>query len=670
MRVAAVICGLMVVLGGSSSLVAQTQIAGKDIAIEFDTQLHSRVVAFQKTALGAMSASESVVVDGKPVSDFAITTKRMEDVHDQLGNGKRLIVEGKAGDLVKTVSVSVYSEFPTAAVFEVSYTNTGSATIEISKWTNNHYDVAGAALWAFQPGTYERRPAWAAPLRVGFHQKNFLGMNGSDYGGGTPFADIWSRETGVAVGDLELVGKEVSLPVERPDAKHASLGIEFAKSQTIAAGQTLSTFKTFAIVHHGDFYAALLTYKQLMQRLGQPESARAADAGFRPMWCAWGYGRRFKLEQIEKTIPEAKRLGFEWVTVDDGWQTKYGDLTLNPKKFPRGDADMKSLVDAIHKQGLKAQLWWSPMSAAPDSELLKEDPELVLKNKDGSPQKISWWNSLYLCPADQDVVAVQRKFVEKIIGEWGFDGLKLDGQYMNGVPACYNPAHHHNKPQDSIEQLPQLFKAIYDEAQKLKPGALVEFCPCGTSYSFFTMPYYNMSVASDPTSSWQVRSKGKALKALLGDGVPYFGDHVELSDNATDFASTVGVGGVVGSQFTLPAVASRATQFDLTPARRKIFEKWVALYKDKMLSEGTYQGTLYDIGFDRPEAHAIKKGDVMYYGFFASQFAGKIELRGLEDREYKVTEYENNKVLGTVHGPTAELQTSFAKHLMLEAEPQ
>jgi len=241
---------------------------------------------------------------------------------------------------------------------------------------------------------------------------------------------------------------------------------------------------------------------------------------------------------------------------------------------------------------------------------------------------------------------------------------------MNAVPACYNPAHHHAKPEDSVEQLPLLFKAIYDEAQKQKPGALLEFCPCGTSYSFYTMPYYNMSVASDPSSSWQVRTKGKTLKALLGDGVPYFGDHVELSDNASDFASTVGVGGVVGSQFTLPAVASRATQFDLVPARRKVFEKWVGLYKEKMLSEGTYEGTLYDIGFDRPEAHAIKKGDSMYYAFYAATFNGKVELRGLADRDYKVTDYENNKVLGTVHGPTAQLETSFAKHLMLEADPQ
>jgi alpha-galactosidase len=661
------------VVGSTALLFGQARVEGKQIAVEFDSRMHSQVIANvdgKATPMGPLSASETVEVGGKTVGDFALTSQKTEDVHDKIGDGKRLVVEGKSGDLVKTVSVAVYDDFPAAAVFEVGYKNAGSSPIEIAKWTNNHYDVAGSSLWSFEPGTYERRPAWVVPLKVGFHQKNYLGMNASDYGGGTPFADVWSREAGLAVGDLELTSKEVSLPVAMPDAKHATLGIEYAKTQKVAPGESVPTFRTFAIVHHGDFFVALTTYKKMMQRLGQPQSARAAEWGFRPMWCAWGYGRRFKVEQIEKTIPEAKRIGFEWVTVDDGWQTKYGDLKLDRKKFPRGDADMKALVDEIHRQGLKAQLWWSPMSASPDSELLKEHPDLELKNKDGSPQKISWWNSLYLCPADPDVAEVQRKFVDKIIGEWGFDGLKLDGQYMNQVPACYNPAHHHAKPTDSIEQLPQLFKAIYDEAQKDKPGALVEFCPCGTSYSFYTMPYYNMSVASDPTSSWQVRTKGKALKALLGDGVPYFGDHVELSDNATDFAATVGVGGVVGSQFTLPAVASRATQFDLTPARRKIFEKWVAIYKDKMLSEGQYEGSLYDIGFDRPEAHAIKKGDTMYYAFFAPTFDGKVELRGLEDREYKVVDYEHKKVLGTVHGPTAKLSANFEKHLMLEADPQ
>ncbi len=215
---------------------------------------------------------------------------------------------------------------------------------------------------------------------------------------------------------------------------------------------------------------------------------------------------------------------------------------FDPKKFPQGDADMKALVDRIHEEGFKAQLWWSPLSAVPDSQLLKEHPDFLLLNEDGSKRKISWWNSFYLCPADREVVEYHKALVRKILGEWGFDGLKLDGQHMNGVPACYNPAHHHKRPEDSVEALPDFFREIYETARSVKPDALVEFCPCGTAYSFFTMPHFNMSVASDPESSFQIRSKGKTLKALMGDNVPYFGDHVELSDGAIDFASTVGRG--------------------------------------------------------------------------------------------------------------------------------
>jgi hypothetical protein len=79
-----------------------------------------------------------------------------------------------------------------------------------------------------------------------------------------------------------------------------------------------------------------------------------------------------------------------------------------------------------------------------------------------------------------------KALVRKILVAWGFDGLKLDGQHMNGVPPCYNPTHHHKRPEDSVEALPDFFHEIYDAAQKAKTGSLVEFCPCGTAYSFFT----------------------------------------------------------------------------------------------------------------------------------------------------------------------------------------
>lgn len=194
--------------------------------------------------------------------------------------------------------------------------------------------------------------------------------------------------------------------------------------------------------------------------------------------------------------------------------------------------------------------------------------------------------------------------------------------------------------------------------------------PCGTAYNFYTLPNLNMSVASDPLNSWQVRSKGKTLKALHGDGVAYFGDHVELSDGRQDFASTVGVGGVVGTQFTWPPGSNRNNRLDLTPEKEPTWQKWITIYNDKRLSQGEYRGELYDIGFDRPEAHAISKAGRMYYAFFAPQFEGKIELRGLEPRSYKVRDYENGKTLGTVRGPKGELDAQFKAHLLLEATPE
>jgi alpha-galactosidase len=57
---------------------------------------------------------------------------------------------------------------------------------------------------------------------------------------------------------------------------------------------------------------------------------------------------------------------------------------------------------------------------------------------------------------------------------------------------------------------------VYDTALEANPNAVVEFCPCGTSYAFHNLPYTNQVPASDPLSSWQVRLKGKSLKALMG----------------------------------------------------------------------------------------------------------------------------------------------------------
>jgi alpha-galactosidase len=561
------------------------------------------------------------------------------------------------------------------AFFDVQYTNTGTSRLTIKSWTNNAYTVnaqvgaSAPAFWSYQGGSYEKRPNWILPLHPNFQQDNYQGMNASDYGGGTPIVDVWRRDVGLAVGHVEVRPKLVSLPVSMPDASHAKIAVRFNKDISLSPGENFHTFRTFVAVHQGDYFRTLANYRGIMVKQGF-QMATAPDDAFGAIWCAWGYGRKVQPQQVYDSLPTAKRLGFRWVTLDDGWQNNVGDWQLDPKKFPNGDADMKALVDRIHQEGFKAQLWWSPLSAVPESQLLHDHPDYELLNRDGSTRKVSWWDSYYLCPADRRVVEYHKALVKKILVDWGFDGLKLDGQDMNGVPACFNPAHHHAQPEDSVEALPDFFKAIYDTAQAVKPGTLVEFCPCGTAFSFFTMPHFNMSVASDPSSSFQVRSKAKTLKALMGDDIPFFGDHVELSDGANDFASTLGVGGVVGTQFVLPSLVTKHGKSDLTPEREKDFEKWLRIYREKMLSRGQYLGQLYDIGFDVPETHVIRKDQTMYYAFFAQHWKGTVELRGLEDRRYSVVDYVTGKSLGIVSGRNAHLPVEFNQHLLVEVAPQ
>jgi alpha-galactosidase len=643
------------------------RVEGKNIRIEFDRSMHSRVVALfdgHEYAIGDFAPSETIQVAGVDSKDFTIEGSK---------SGAEHRIRGTAGPLRKEVVITVDPAFPRVAFFAVTYTNIGTTDLEITGWTNQHYEIAAAgsgqpAFWSYQSGSYEKRPDWVLPLKTGFKQENYMGMNQPDYGGGTPVVDVWRRDVGIAVGHLEMAPKLVSLPVTMPDAAHATVAVEFKHNYVLKPGETLKTFPTFVAVHQGDYFQTLRDYRDKMVAQGVRFNA-APDSAFQPVWCAWGYGRKMTSSQLLGALPVVKKLGFGWVTLDDGWQTAQGDWFLNPKKYPNGDADMRALVDKIHAEGFKAQLWWAPLAADPGTELLRKHPEMLLLNADGSKQKISYWNSFYLCPADPDVVEYHKAIVVKAMRDWGFDGLKLDGQHMNGAPPCYNPAHKHARPEESVEAMPKFFQAIYETAQQVKPDALVEFCPCGTGYNFFTLPFMNMTVASDPESAWQVRLKGKTLKALEGDSMAYFGDHVDMVKD--DIASTVGVGGVIGTNFTWPLGSGGSREGRaLTPAREELFQKWIGIYKAKMLSRGEYLGTLYDIGFDLPETHAIRKDGNLYYAFYAQQWSGKVTLRGLGERSYRVTDYVDGKDLGTVRGPAATLDVKFDKHLLIEAKPE
>lgn len=647
------------------------------VSLQFDDQLRCRIVSLlgrQPVALTAFDASEHLIVNGKPLSRFALQQAEPAKAATPFGAGQALRLVGRSADgLEKRITVTLLDEHPGVALLDVSYVNTSARPVSVDAWVTAAHRLAAAprhagGWWTYSGASHADRRDWVQPVRRGFEQRNFMGMNASDYGGGTPVVDVWRREVGLAVGHLALQPQLVALPV-KAIGDQVDISLRGDTPQTLAPGATLTTPPSFIAVHRGDFYVPLDRYRRLMaaQGLAAPEPPVSA---YEPQWCAWGYERDFSLAFVRATLPKVQELGFKWAVLDDGWQVRTGDWTPDRAKFPGGAADMKALVADIHARGMKARLWIAPLAVAPGSDELHDHTDLLLLDKDGAVQHVTWWNSFYLCPAYEKTQARLAATIKMIIGDWGFDGLKVDGQHLNGVAPCYNPAHKHARPEESVEAVSAFYKVMHATAHAANPEAVVEVCPCGTSYAFHNMPFMDQAPSSDPLSSWQVRHKGKTLKALMGPWSAYAGDHVELSTGGQDFASSVGIGAVVATKFTWPVDPKPKDSFLLTPEREAHWQQWVNLYNKQRLAEGRYRGELYDLGFDKPETHVVEQGGALHYAFYAERWEGPVTLRGLGTGRWTVRDSLSGKELGQVTADKPTLLVRFTHSLLIEVRPE
>ena len=612
--------------------------------------------------IGAATDFGTVTVAGQPVAFKTVATesKRVSDV---FGRGTRFIYKGESVSgpaLTRELRISVYDAFPSTFVVDASYRNASGADVTVDGWSLCDLQVKatnpGPSFWSFQGQSTSAREDWILPVDDEFYQRNFMGMNPADdhvdYGGGVPVVCLWRRDAGVIIGHLEPTPQIVSLPVAKKAGQdHADIAVvkEYEEPVVLASDASLDTYTCFVSFYTGDCFGALRNYAQLLDKVGVKMPVSVPEA-YETAWCAWGYERKFTIDEIVGTLPKVKELGFKWATLDDGFQIAEGDWDLTPERFPNGDADMKYMVDEFHKYGLKAELWWTPLAADPGTEFLRKYPDSIILGKDGLPKKIEWWDSWFLSPLDEDVRREQSALVHKFIADYGFDGLKLDGQHLNCVSPDYNPKHHPDDPEKDFRELPGFYKLIHDTARAVKPNSVIQYCPCGDCFSVYNLPYIDKAVSSDPTSSWQIRTKGYVLRALAPK-LAYYGDHIELSDNENDYPTQLGIGAVIGTKFTWPADNPYVKHsYLLTPEKEALMKNALAIYEEKQLARGEYVPGLYDIGFDYPETHVLKQNGKLYYAFYATAApVPSVELRGLQaGKTYRVEDYYNHRDLGTV----------------------
>ena len=646
-----------------------------------------------------------------PAATFDVAHPQISEARGALGTkGKRVEVTGEGAEagLQESLVVEVYDEFPRIALVSVTIRNAGEKEVKLDtvdvdrhRFNASLADPAAAPnqMWSFHGASIQWGKDNVFEIPRKFSQLNQMGslvdVKGDlgRVGGGIPVVAFWTRTVGEAIGHVETLPLVLSIPVKTEADGHVDASVDLAPSDALKPGESYSTPETFIAVYAGDYYQPLRIYSDVIDGEGLKKPTTNAE-DYAVSWCGWGYLENVTPAQMLGTIPKLKELGIHWATLDDRWFNNYGDWQPRSDTFP--DGEIQKMVKQFHEQGIKVQLWWLPLAVEDGgpgyeshpygvSEVVKEHPDWLILDKNGKPAKMTR-NLATLCPAVPGVREYYKKLTEKFIHDWDFDGSKLDNIYS--VPACYNPKHHHKSPYDSVYAMGEIYKTIFETTRALKPDSVTQSCPCGTPPSIAWLRYLDQAVTADPVGSVQVRQRVKMYKALLGPNAAVYGDHVELTrianpngnekDLGSDFASTVGTGGVVGTKFAWPNYGPKLADVYLTPQKEEYWKKWIGLYNEKMLSRGTFRD-LYVYGYDVPEGYAIEKDGAMYYAFFApapaagtahagaAEWSGEIELRGLAPGKYHVVDYVNGKDFGEVTAPDAKLKASFSDHLLLEA---
>ena len=193
-----------------------------------------------------------------------------------------------------------------------------------------------------------------------------------------------------------------------------------------------------------------------------------------PMNSLWySYHQMLDVEDIVKECKLSKAIGMDTVIVDDGWQTddnnrgyKFcGDWEVAESKIP----DIKEFVNRVHETGMKIMLWFSVPYAGIESKIYNRFNDMLLDQSGNGRTHFS------LDPRYREVRDYLIGIYAKAVGEWGFDGLKLDfidRFSLKGSSFEYDERRDYHSLEDAVDAL---MTEVTDTLRKLNPEVLIEF---------------------------------------------------------------------------------------------------------------------------------------------------------------------------------------------------
>lgn len=175
-------------------------------------------------------------------------------------------------------------------------------------------------------------------------------------------------------------------------------------------------------------------------------------------YCTWYHAGASNEKDLKRLVEFAaknlKPFGFSVVQIDDGWQDgvkKDGPRRNFTRHRPDGPypSGMKEIADYIRSLGLVPGLWFMPFAGTWGDPVFKN--EWFVKRIDGRPYEVRWGGAC-LDLTNPEVREYIRKIVHRIVHEWGYQYLKMDGLWTGtATPLMYiNDAYHDDGMGDAI----------------------------------------------------------------------------------------------------------------------------------------------------------------------------------------------------------------------------
>ncbi len=279
----------------------------------------------------------------------------------------------------------------------------------------------------------------------------------------------------------------------------------------IKPGQTFTTdwaYLEIADLNHQD---PLSTYFEAVAAENDVKGNHTSPIG----WCSWYHAfesvsEQWMMENIAWASVNRERIPLKVIQLDDGYEKWVGDWFSWKGSFPNG---IETIGNAIREADFMPGIWIAPFIAKRQSEIARQKPEWILRNRFKLPVSPGFlWNS-FPCVLDithPEVIEHLRRLIKRFVQELGYEYLKLDFLYAGALPGKrYNPSV--TRAQGLYQALQVIRDAAGQETELLGCG-----CPLGSGIGIFDF----MRIGPDVAPRWKPYYKGIETFLETEKGLP------------------------------------------------------------------------------------------------------------------------------------------------------